>query len=840
MNSVSRLSNFFSPTHYDLSLTFQREARTFSGVVTIDGTVLAPTEDVRLHAKDLMIESVTFDGKTASFTLEPNDELAIQHPDLTEGKHTLVVSYSGTITDDMNGVYPCYYEVDGQKQEIIATQFESHYARQAFPCIDEPEAKATFDVTIATETGITALGNMPIKLQREENGQLVTSFETTPRMSTYLVAWVAGDLQKKTAKTKSGVEVSVWSTKAHDPSNLDFALDIATRTIDFFDDYFGVPYPLPKSDHVALPDFSAGAMENWGLITYREIALLVDPQTTSLSVKHYVATVIAHELSHQWFGNLVTMKWWNDLWLNESFADMMEYLAVDALEPTWDVWLDFATSEVIGALRRDSLDGVQAIQTEVNHPDEINTIFDPSIVYAKGGRLLRMLQAYIGEQALRDGLKLYFEKHQYTNTEADDLWQALGEASGKDVASFMHAWMTQPGFPVVRASKNGNTITLKQEQFFVGPHAESSRRWPLPLHGSSSNIPELLQGQELSFDYTDNTPFMLNTNATAHFITQYDDALRADIVQNLISLSSVDRLHFLNEQLLLAKAGMQSYATLLPLLTAYKDEANESVWSIMSLAINELKKFVNPDTEPEQKLKKLTGEIASAQYQRLGWDEKEGEDQNDTLLRSYIIGLALYAELPDALDQASKRFAAAPIEELDPELRGSLMTHAVRSETVPGVVDTLLAAYPTIVNSELRDDVAGALTSTKNTEVIERLITLLKDTKFIRPQDFIHWFAWLLRNRFARETMWQWTRNNWPWLMKTFKGDSHFDMLPRYIAGALVSRKQMEEFKTFFADYENEISLARNISIGYTELEGTVMLLETDGPVVRAALLQLP
>src|SRR5690606_17777891 len=264
-----------------------------------------------------------------------------------------------------------------------------------------------------------------------------------------------------------------------DPSNLDFALDIATRTIDYFDDYFGVPYPLPKADHVALPDFSSGAMENWGLITYREIALLVDPKTTTLSTKHAAATVITHELSHQWFGNLVTMQWWNDLWLNESFANMMEYVAVDALEPSWDIWLDFATGEVVSALRRDSLDGVQSIQIDVNHPDEISTIFDPSIVYAKGGRLLRMLQAYIGDDAMKRGLKAYFEKHQYTNTEADDLWASLGEASGKDIASFMHAWMTQPGFPVVSATKNGNTITLTQKQFFIGPHEDKGRTWPV-------------------------------------------------------------------------------------------------------------------------------------------------------------------------------------------------------------------------------------------------------------------------------------------------------------------------------------------------------------------------
>jgi len=839
MESVARLAKLFAPEHYELSIKLNRSERTFDGVVTIRGEVLTDTSEIRFHAKALTISSATFDGKEASWSEAPNDELVISHPDIQTGTHTVILGFSGSITDDMNGIYPCYFEVDGQKRELLATQFESHYARQAFPCIDEPKAKATFDVTLTTEEDITVLGNMPVKLQRNENGFLVTQFETTPRMSSYLVAWVAGDLQKKTATTKSGVEVSIWSTKAHDTSNLDFALDIATRTIDFFDEYFGVPYPLPKSDHVALPDFSAGAMENWGLITYREIALLVDPKTTTLSMKHYVATVIAHELSHQWFGNLVTMQWWNDLWLNESFANMMEYVATDALEPSWDIWLDFATNEVVSALRRDSLDGVQSIQIDVNHPDEISTIFDPSIVYAKGGRLLRMLQAYVGTDAMKQGLKLYFEKHKYTNTQADDLWSALSEASGKDIASFMHSWMTQPGFPVVSATQENGTITLSQKQFFIGPHEEKARSWPVPLHGVAPSIPETLQAKEVSFTYTDTQPFRLNVGGTAHFITQYDDTLLASIIQNIDKLSSVDKLNFLHEQLLLAKAGLQSYAKILPLLVHFKEETNESVWSIVSLAVNEMKRFVEGDEEAEKRLKRLVGEIIEVHYGRLGWDEIEGEDENDTKLRSIIIAMSLYAEIPSSLDEAKARYLAGSIDTLDPELRTAIMANAVRYEIAPDVMDVLLEAYPKATNSEFRDDIASALTSTRNPDSIARLAGLLKDTSFIRLQDFIHWFVWLLRNRYGRDFMWQWTRNNWEWIAKTFKGDSHYDMLPRYIAGSLVTRAQFEEFKTFFAPLEKEIALARNIKIGYTELEGTVALIETDGPVVRQALLDL-
>lgn len=838
MKSVSQLVRAFAPSHYDLSITLNREERTFKGVVSIKGTVTRNVHEIRLHAKDLTILSVTFDGKKATYKNDENDELVISHADIREGDHIIVSSFSGRITDDMNGIYPCYFEVDGAKHELLATQFESHYARQAFPCVDEPEAKATFDVTLTTEKDIVVLGNMPVASQKVENDMLVTRFETTPRMSSYLVAWVVGDLQKKTTTTQSGVEVSIWSTRAHAPSSLDFALDIAARTIDFFNNYFGVPYPLPKSDHVALPDFSSGAMENWGLITYREIALLVDPHASTLSAKHYAATVIAHELSHQWFGNLVTMKWWNDLWLNESFANMMEYVAIDALEPSWDIWLNQATTEVVSALKRDSLDGVQSIQTDVHHPDEISTIFDPSIVYAKGGRLLRMLQAYIGDEPMKNGLASYFERHCYSNTTANDLWAALGQASNKDVASFMEAWMTQPGYPVVYAQTNNSGISLSQTQLFIGPHVDKQRTWPIPLHGTSDEIPEIFVGKELSFNYSFKTPFRLNAGGTSHFITRYDPQLFAAIVDSIDSLSSVDKINFLNEQLLIAKAGHQSFSTIIPLLLHFKDEVNEPVWNIVALAINELKRFVENDERAEAKLKQLVGSVVSTQYARLGWNTAEHEDENDTKLRSIIISLSLYAELPDALGEAEARYMVTSFETLDPELRAAIMTYAVRSN-ISGAVDDLIAAYPKTTNSELRDDISNALTSTKSESVAVRLTKLLKDTSFVRPQDFTHWFVWLLRNRYSRATAWQWTRDNWQWIAATFKSGSNYDMLPRYIAGALTTKEQLNEYKTFFEPLKKEIALARNIAIGYTELEGIVELLERDGEPVRQALLDL-
>lgn len=839
MQTVSRLLDTFVPENYDLSLKLNRLERTFGGIVTIKGSSTQQAAEIRLHAKELVITSVTFDGKQAAYSLEANDELAITHPDIAEGKHILVIAFSGIITDSMHGLYPCYFEHDGIKKELLATQFESHHAREVFPCIDEPSAKATFDVTLTTETGVTVLGNMPIRSQNEENDHLVTTFNTTPRMSSYLLAWVIGELHKKSATTKGGVEVNIWTTPAQPASSLDFALGIATRTIDFFNDYFDTPYPLPKSDHVALPDFSSGAMENWGLITYREVALLADPKTTSLSNKHMIATVIAHELSHQWFGNLVTMKWWNDLWLNESFANMMEYLAVDALEPTWEVWLEHASLDVLMALRRDSLEGVQSIRTDVHHPDEISTLFDSSIVYAKGGRLLRMLQTFVGDEVFQAGLKQYFQKFAYQNTEADDLWECLAAVSGKDIDQFMDTWIDQSGYPVVHVTEKNGEITLRQEQFFIGEHAPSDKLWPIPLNSTCREVPKLLTEREITVTGRYQTPLRLNAGATAHFISHYSPELLSNLLVSIAELPVIDRLYLLHEQTLLAQAGVIPTAELIPMLDHYKHETEEAVWDIISLTVSELKKFVETDSVAEDKLRAFAGELADAQFKRLGWERKDDESDADTKLRSVIVSLMLYSERRDVIDQAATIYTSHSIEEIDPELRSSIMASVVRHSNDKVIIDTLLKKYQETSSSELREAIAFALTSTKDSATIARIIDLFKDQSIIRQQDFLRWFIWLLRNRYGRDIVWQWCRDNWQWLTKTYKTDMSYDSFPSYIASSLIRPTHLEEYKAFFEPLKTEIGLRRNIAIGIGELAGRIALIERDGPAVRKALLEL-
>lgn len=830
MTTVPRLISQFIPTHYDLSITIDREDRLFHGVVTVKGS--ATGDIISLHAKELEISKVLVDGKTADFSLEDNDELRITSASTQPGDHIVVIDFSGAITDAMHGLYPCYYTHEGVKKELIATQFESHHAREVFPCVDEPEAKATFDLTLTTETGITVLGNQPIDWQREENGKLVTAFQTTPHMSTYLLAWVAGELHRKTAKTASGVEVNVWATPAQRPEALDFALDHAVKSIEFFDEYFGTPYPLPKSDHVALPDFSSGAMENWGLITYRETCLLADPATTTVSSKQYIATVISHELSHQWFGNLVTMKWWNNLWLNESFATLSEYIAVDAIHPEWNIWLDFASHESVMALQRDAIDGVQAVQVDVNHPDEIGTLFDGAIVYAKGARLMRMCQNYIGHEAFREGLTSYFKEFAYGNTEADDLWNHLSAASGQDIGALMNTWISQSGFPVVHVKPDG----LSQEQFFIGPHESTGKLWPIPLDPESTeDVPALLETEKLSLPIADDE--RLNIHNASHFITHYQPEHLARLLAKVSDFDEIGRLQLLYEQALLARGGITATAELVDLLSAYADEKAQSVWEIMALSFGELKKFVETDKEAAAKLRAFALRLARPQYDRLGWDAVNNESESDTKLRSLAISLMLYGKDEEAISRCKELFKQG-VETINPELRSLVIGTVVRYTDELSVIEELFDLYRSTASVDLREDICSGLTNVKNSEHISFVLSNLTDGEAIRHQDIFRWFAYLTRNRYSRTAVWQWMVDNWAWAEKTFGGDKSYDYFPRYAAGAMVTQDGLAEYKKFFLPKRSITALTRTIDLGINEIEARIDLLERDGPAVVAALLK--
>jgi aminopeptidase N len=851
--AVPRLFRSFQPEQYDVTLDFDLEASIAKGTVVIKGKKVGrPTKRLTFHGKFLKVTAATvtrYDKKSKQDVVVPVERINLQktaneirlHSDspLYVGDYTVTMEFTAPIQDSMHGIYRSNYKLPGQAvgetevtKTLVSTQFESHHAREAFPCIDEPEAKATFDLILHTPSGQTVLSNMPVKTQQTQGDQLVTSFETTPRMSTYLLALTFGELQSKATETKDGVAVTVWSTYEHRPEALDFALETGKRCIEFFNDYYGTAYPLPKCDMVAIPSFSAGAMENWGLVTYRDSCLLADPATSSQSGREVVALVVCHELSHQWFGNLVTMRWWNDLWLNESFANVMEYVAVDHLFPEWHVFNSFVGNEGLAAFRRDSIAGVQSIKTEVKHPDEINSLFDPSIVYAKGGRLLNMLRNYVGDGPFRTGLAAYFAKHQYANTTGDDLWAAIGQASGKDIAAFMNPWLEKSGYPLVTVKQDRSQVEISQSHFLIDPAKADDRRWPVPLLASSPDLPQLLEKAAITTNLSSDSYVHINQGAVGHYIVRYANP---DHMTSLAqqaqdqSLNEVERLMLLSDSGMLARNGADSLASTLRLLDFYTKEASEPVWDIISLTIGDCRRFEDSNPVLEHQIKEKIRSLIESQYQRLSWEEQPDESSQDTKLRATILGLGAYAEHPEIKTRALELFEAYRTDTsvVASELRGIIFTAAVRYAARDAFA-WALQLEETTSDPNLKQELLAALSSTRSPEEGMRLLDRLKDSTKVRQHDVDRWLVYLMRNRYNQAQAWEWLRNNWDWIEQTFGGDKSYDSFPRYAASAFNTRQRLEEYRSFFGPKTSQPALTLNINLGIEELQSRISWIERD------------
>ncbi|AWN61467.1 M1 family metallopeptidase [Streptococcus sobrinus] len=842
MNSVEHFIEKFVPENYNIFLDINRQEKTFSGNVAISGEAL--NNQVSFHQKDLAISSVLLDNQPVEFELDQVGQAV--HLNLPEtGSMTLVLEFSGKITDNMTGIYPSYYSVDGVKKEVLATQFESHFAREAFPSIDEPEAKATFDLAIKFDQveGDLVISNMPeanVQL-RQDTG--VWTFETTPRMSSYLLAFALGDLQAKKGQTKNGTEVGIFATKAHKPSSLDFALDIAVRVIDFYEDYYGVAYPIPHSYHLALPDFSAGAMENWGLVTYREIYLIVDENSTA-ETRQQVTLVIAHELAHQWFGNLVTMKWWDDLWLNESFANMMEYVSIDAIEPTWNIFEDFQTTGVPLALKRDATDGVQSVHVAVNHPDEINTLFDPAIVYAKGSRLMHMLRRWLGDKDFAAGLKAYFEKHQYRNTIGRDLWNALSASSDKDVASFMDAWLEQPGYPLVTAQVLDDNLILSQKQFFIGDYEEKNRLWQIPLNSNWSGLPDTLSQASLTIpNYSalaaqNEGALRLNTGNTAHYITNYQGQLLDGILNDFAELDKTSKLQVLQERRLLAESGEISYADLVPLLTMLSDQTSYMVSAAGEQIISGLNRFIDEGSDSEQNFKQVIKMVAGQNFARLGFEKRDGEADEDEMVRQSAIRLMLKADDETVIAGAHEIFQAYQnqLESIPAAIRASVLNNEMKHAETPALVQEYLDAYVTSTDGIFKRQLSNALSNTKDQASLTHILTQWQNKDVVKPQDLATWYAYFLQHSFTQMEVWNWSKENWEWIKSALGGDMSFDKFVIYPSNYFKTEEALADYKTFFEPKLDDMAISRNITMGIKEIAARVALIQQEKAAVEVAI----
>lgn len=785
---MEKFFNYYAPSEYTLDLYINRDKTELSGITTIKGEV--KQSPIKLHAVDMQIERVELDGKPTEYIYK-DGAIIIDAP---LGEHELNIRHVATVQADMQGAYLSTYMLNGKEERMLTTQFESHYAREAFPCIDEPAAKAKYSIIITSEDAEdTILSNMPAIEEQLVNGAKKVRFEQTPPMSSYLVAFIASKLISYETKSVHGVKITAYATPAQSVEELKIGGDFAADVLDYYDDLFKVPYPLPKLDLVAIPDFDAGAMENWGLMTFREVAMLAS-EKSSIEQKIYISTVIAHEISHMWFGDLVTMKWWDDLWLNESFANTMELYATAKVRPEYNAWDDFYTGTVQIALRRDCLPGVQPISVDVKSVEEIDTLFDGAIVYAKGGRMIVMLMRAMGEDNFFKGISDYFNKHKYSNTSADDLWEALTPYAEFDVKSFMTPWLTQPGYPVVET--NGT-----QYRFLLTDGDKSSYRYP---------IAQLLD------------------DLSGHYLIKLSDTELNDKLTNISSLSKEQKLRLLIDRRLLAKTDAVESVSLLPLLAAFKHETDACIWGTISGIIGDLKIFFEPKSKEKQQFRNFVKELVRVEYERLGIEAKASDTLNDTKLRPIIMGLMLYVNDDVFLSRIEERYARQAFDTLNPDYRWVIGAALVRRQASRSL--DYFNIYKKSVNPELKGDLADAMLSVMDHDILAGYLHELRDGA-VRPQDRLSFFVRLMRNyRLTSEAL-DWMYQNWEWLMQE-EGEKSIGAYPRYSAMLIKRQADADKYHEFFEQYINTASVAREIKVGYADIASRMHLIAQDSPAI--------
>ena len=788
---MERLLKYFEPEKYILNLKVDKHQKYIGGEVTVFGE--AKNEFVKFHAVNMKIKKVLVNDIQTKF--EHKDDLLnlnikfSKHDDKFL-KHKITIFYDGNLNENMEGAYLSTYEYDGHEEKIVATQFESHYAREAFPCIDEPAAKAVFEVSIAVpDEDDMVLSNMPMG-------------EPTPRMSTYLLAFVVGKFHGKTVTNGHGVEITTYVALNQDVNSVDFANEIAARSLEFYDDNFGVPYPLKKCVQVALPDFEAGAMENWGLVTYRESMLLAGESAT-IGTKKSVALTVAHELSHQWFGDLVTMKWWDDLWLNESFASVMEYFAVDAVHPEFKIWEGFFTGDALAALRRDCLSGVRSVHQDVNDPAEIATLFDGAIVYAKGARLMLMLIRLMGWDDFCRGLKNYFEKYQYGNTCGDDLWVAMQSYAKFDVGEMMHAFIYRPGYPVVK-NEGVDFDKISQKRFLLDGEMVKTD-WPLP------EIREDMSG---------------------HYILQLSEAEFKERLERFDELGLEEKLRLLIDRDLLARALEVPYESLLPLILKFRKESNAAVWDIILTIVSGMKIFFDAGSEEEKEFKNFVGELVALKLGEIGLKTRDDDDENTIRLRSVLLALDFYAEKLGDLEKLAGMYNRDYVA-LDAEIRGDILSAKMYLE--PDMYDKYLEDYEKMADPEIKFELLFAMTLSHDSEVLAKAMKLLCQTEIVKPQDQLYLFVWLYRNPIIKKQVFEWLTQNWEFV-ESLAGDKSIESYPRYTASGVRTKTEYEAWHEFFEPMSKNPALSRAIEVGENEIRARLRLIQKNQVAIHNAL----
>ncbi|KAF8422925.1 peptidase family M1-domain-containing protein [Tirmania nivea] len=806
------------PKNYHLTLEPDFEKFTFEGTVVIDLDVVEDTTEVSVNAMELNIHSAKLCHGGAAVQqqkgIKYNEDkqwatFEFQNTVPADSKAQLTITFTGTLNDKLAGFYRSSYKAeDGSTKYLATTQMEPTDARRAFPCFDEPALKCTYDVSLIADKNLTCLSNMDVKDEKElPSGKKQVNFNKSPPMSSYLLAFIIGDLRYIETKAFR-VPVRVYTTPGNEQHG-HFSLELAAKTLQFYEETFASPFPLPKMDMVAIPDFSAGAMENWGLITYRLVDLLFDETTSGANTKQRVAEVVQHELAHQWFGNLVTMDFWDGLWLNEGFATWMSWYSCNVFYPEWKVWEGYVTDNLQSALSLDSLRSSHPIEVPVKRADEINQIFD-AISYSKGSCVLRMISKYLGEDVFMEGIRRYLNKHAFGNTTTSDLWASLSDASEKEVGEIMDIWTKKVGYPVITVTEDGKSIHLRQNRFLrtadVKPE-EDQTLYPvfLGLRTKEGVHEDLaMNGRETTLELKDSDFYKLNADHSGIYRTSYppDRLAKLGVAAKSGLLSVEDRAGMVADAGALAASGYQRTSGLLALLNEMSDEKEVVVWDEITARISAIRgAWIFEDEATKKALEAFQRALVSSQAHEVGWEFKDSDShllQQKKALMFGTAGLAGDEKIIAAAKEMFEKFAAGDKKAIHPNIRGSVyaivLKHGGEKE-----YDVILDAYRTSTNSDEKNTALRSLGRSTTPKCIQRCLDLALSGE-VKEQDIYLPIGALRTHKEGIEALWAWAQKNWDTIERKLPpGLSMLGSIVQIVTSSFTSLAAVEDIQKFFS-----------------------------------------
>ncbi len=812
LDNAYRLPRTIFPRRYDLRLTPDLDALEFTGVETIALDVVDEVTEIVLNAVEIEITSAVVEATagsapaTIAYDEETQRVILTTGSPIPRGDAHLALEFRGVLNDRLAGFYrSTFTDIDGDTRTVAVTQFEATDARRAFPCFDEPDLKAVFAVTLIVPPDQLALSNTSeVSRRAREDGLVEVVFAETIPMSTYLVAFVVGPLEATTPVDVDGVPLRVVAPRGKGHLT-DFALQAGEACLRYLSSYYGIPYPGDKVDLVAIPDFAFGAMENLGCVTFRESALLVDTATATQAELVRILDVVGHELAHMWFGDLVTMKWWNGIWLNEAFASFMEMKSTDAARPEWKRWLAFAAGERPWAYGIDALSSTRPVEFEVRSPDEANEMFD-ALTYGKGSSVLRMIEQFLGEDVFRTGVGAYLRAHAFSNTTTGDLWTALDASSGLEVGKVMDTWILQGGFPEVSVAVVDGRLEIAQTRFLLAPRADLTR-WEVPvqLRGEAAGGPFhrslILEAPTTTVDLDGDVDWVV-ANAGGHgfYRVAYTPELRRRLVDHLPALDDLERYCLINDAWGFVESGQSTAVEVVELAAAFRHEHEQAVWQAVLGALGALDHHVVSE-EARPSFSAIAADLIAPAYERLGWDPAPSEGDLTRRLRGTILGAGgRLARLPHVVDRA-RLVAAAWLdrrESPDPEVtEASLFITAALGDMADYTRFRTAHRAASTPQDELR--LLQALTAFDLPEAVDATTRAVLDGT-VRTQDAAWVLARLLAGRRSGVFAWKLIAERWDDFSATLPPAT----LRRFVEGipALSDPETAFDVRSFFAAHE--------------------------------------